>query len=112
MSKQEIQTDGLREKYADKLYTIGVNIEIDDSTTERKEYLFKKPSTFSYDRYIKTMSNSATKASKDFVLDNVVDEQCDQLRADLEEYPAMAVTFSDKLFAMLGLGKDVDVKKF
>ena len=40
-------------------------------------FLFKKPKAASYDRYVKTMSNSVTKASKSFAFDNIIDEQRD-----------------------------------
>ena len=40
-----------------------------------------------------------------------VPEQLDALTADIEEYPAIAMSLTDKLFALLGLSKDISVKK-
>lgn len=46
----------------------------------------------SYDRYVKTMSNSVTKASKSFAFDNIIDEQRDMLKETVEEYPAITIS--------------------
>ncbi len=105
-----IDFDALREKYP-KAYKVEYVFDTDDETTEKREYIFKKPSTASYDRFVKTTANSPTKASRAFVLDNIIPEQLDALIADFEEYPAMPLGLVDKLFALLGLGKDVSVKK-
>ena len=94
-----------------KVYRITIPVTEDDETEVEYTYLFKRPGTQSYDRYVKTMSNSATKASKAFVLDNIVDELRDKLKADLEEYPAMAINISGKLLSVLGLADSVSVKK-
>lgn len=109
--KSNVNLDELKGRYGDKLYTVNIDIEVDDSTTDHKSYIFKRPSTPSYDRFIKGMSTSSSKSAKAFALDNVIDEQREQLTADLEEYPAMSVTITDKLTSMLGLAKDTSVKK-
>lgn len=104
----------LEEKYKGmdiKVYRITIPVTEDDDTETEYTYLFKRPGTQSYDRYVKTMSNSATKASKAFVKDNIVEELKDKLAADLEEYPAMAINISGKLLAMLGLADSIYVKK-
>lgn len=105
-----VDIDALREKYP-KAYKVEYTFDIDDETTETREYVFKKPSTASYDRFVKTTANSPTKASRAFVLDNIISEQLAAITADFEEYPAMPLGLVDKLFALLGLGKDVSVKK-
>lgn len=94
-----------------KVYKITIPVTEDDETEIEYTYLFKRPGTQSYDRYVKTMSNSATKASKAFVLDNIVDELRDKLKTDLEEYPAMAINISGKLLGVLGLADGVSIKK-
>ncbi|BFH11088.1 hypothetical protein J6TS7_02880 [Paenibacillus dendritiformis] len=93
-----------------KVYRVSATIEQDDSSTLEIEYYFRKPKTASYDRYVKTTSQSPTKAIRAFVLDNVVDEQAKQLEAHLEEYPAFALSIGEKLLTMLGLSKDVNLK--
>lgn len=105
-----LNIEEIKAKYG-KIYEIAISIEVDDLTTESKTYIFKKPTMISYDRYIKSMSNSVTKASKAFCVDNIIDEYVTQFEADVEEYPAIVMTLIDKLFSMLGLSKDVGVKK-
>lgn len=97
--------------YGEKVYRVTVTVMDEDDAETDHTYLFTRPRTQSYDRYVQSMSKSITKASRVFTLDNVVEEQREELRADLEEYPAMAVNISGKLLAMLGLGDDVSVKK-
>ncbi|WP_390955197.1 DUF6848 family protein [Paenibacillus melissococcoides] len=57
------------------MYRLLATIEQDDSSNLEIEYYFRKPKTASYDRYVKTASQSPTKALRAFVMDNVVDEQ-------------------------------------
>lgn len=42
---------------------------------------------------------------------NIIDEQRDELKDTLEEYPAMAISLADKLLRMLGLADTTSVKK-
>lgn len=92
------------------LYKVTVGFETAEDTRTEKEYQFTQPSVSSYDRYVKNLSKSPTKASRAFVIDNVVEEQKEKLLADLELYPAMAITISDKLLSMLGLGDATLIK--
>lgn len=104
----------VREKYQSegkKLYTIKADLSEDDDTEIHTEFLFQRPSSGSYDRYIKTMSASMSKSSKAFVLDNIIEEQRGELRKTLEDYPALAISVANKLLAMLGLADSVSVKK-
>ena len=73
-------------------------------------FCFKKPPVSSYDRYVKTTSQSPTKALKAFVMDNIVEEQEAEIAAALEEYPALALNIGEKLLSMLGLSKDINLK--
>ena len=104
----------LRKKYKEidgKIYEIVTSIQEDDENETEFDFIFRKPGTPSYDRYVKTSGTSGTKALKTFVLDNICDEQRDELKDILEEYPAMAISFGEKLLNMLGLSKDTTVKK-
>lgn len=104
----------LKKKYAgegQKVYCITNTVAVDDDTEEEFIFLFRKPKPASYDRYVKTISNSVSKASKTFAFDNIVDEQRDELKDTLEEYPAMAISLADKLLRMLGLADTTSVKK-
>lgn len=104
----------LKKKYSgngEKVYTINTSVMIDDDMEEEFTFLFKKPKTASYDRYVKMLSNSATKASRTFSMDNIIPEQREELTDTLDEYPAMSISLSDKLLRMLGLADSTSVKK-
>lgn len=109
ITKGKDNLETYKDKYG-KLYSVNVTIEPDDSTTVELEYLFLKPATASYDRYVKSTSQSPTKALKAFVMDNVIEEQATKLETDLEEYPALALSVGEKLLHMLGLSKDINLK--
>lgn len=111
MAETNLTEQELREKYG-KLYTVAIDIEVDDSTTEHREYLFKKPTAVSFDRFVKRVSTSSYKAAEDFVKDSVIDEQMESLETDIDDFPAIVLTINEKLTNMLGLAKDVSVKKF
>lgn len=103
-----------KEKYQEKgvkLYEITADLEEDDDTEVNVAFLLKRPSMGSYDRYIKTVSTSMSKASRAFVMDNIIEEQRELLKETLEEYPALAISISGKLLSMLGLADSVAVKK-
>lgn len=105
----------LMEKYKrgewGKIYYVNITVQVDDDTEEHFVFLFRKPKPASYDRYIKTMSNSVTKASNSFVFDNIIEEQKELLRETVEEYPAMTISLAEKLLRLLGLADSTSVKK-
>lgn len=106
--------EALKKKYgaqANRVYAVTTTVQVDDDTEEEFAFLFRKPKPASYDRYVKTISNSVTKASKSFVFDNIVDEQRDELKQVEEEYPAIMISLADKLLRMLGLADTTSVKK-
>lgn len=103
--------EALRAKYG-KVYSLGMTISEDDETEVELSYHFKRPSVASYDRYVKTLSQiGASKASKRFMLDAVVDEEVEKLTADVEQYPGMAIAIGSKLTDILGLTNAVNLKK-
>ena len=93
------KAEELKAKYG-KVYRVGATIDVDDETEKTVEYFFKKPSTGSYDRYVKTTAQGATKALKTFLFDNVTEESKAALEADLEEYPALALSIGEKLLGI------------
>lgn len=105
-----LSIDELKAKYG-KIYRVQSTISPDDETTVDLEYVFKKPNVASYDRYVKTASNGMTKALQTFLYDNIIDEYRDKLTSDLDEYPALTMTIGEKLLEMLGLSKNVNLKK-
>ncbi|MPM96234.1 hypothetical protein SDC9_143392 [bioreactor metagenome] len=101
----------LRQKYG-KIYRVSITVPIDDEETQEFTYHFKRPSVPSYDRYVKSAAKAGiTKASKVFMLDNVVDEEKDKLTSDMEENPGVAITIGNKLTEILGLTDSVNLKK-
>lgn len=110
---QKATIDELKKKYAEsgKMYVITTTLGIDDETEKEFTFIFNKPKTQSYDRYIKTASTSNSKALRVFILDNIVSEQKESLREHLEEYPAAALSIGEKLLEMLGLSKEISLKK-
>ena len=106
--------ESLKEKYSgtdERIYTVITTVQVDDETEEEFTFLFRKPKPASYDRYVKTISNSVTKASKSFAFDNIIDEQREELKKTVEEYPAITISLADKLLRMLGLADTTSVKK-
>ena len=101
IGKEKDLVETYKDKYG-KVYRVKATLEPDDSTTVELDYFFKKPATASYDRYVKSTSQSPTKALKAFVLDNIVEEQAQKLEADLEEYPALTLSVGEKLLNILG----------
>ncbi len=84
----------------------------DDENEVELVYRFKRPSVASYDRYVKTLAQiGASKASKRFMLDAVVEEDEARLTADAEIYPGVAIAIGSKLTDILGLTNAVNLKK-
>lgn len=100
----------LKEKYG-RIYRITSELVEDDDSSREIEYIFMKPKTASYDRYVKTASKGMTKALQAFLFDNVIPEQSEQLAKDVEEYPALTLGIGQKLLAVLGLSDNVNLMK-
>ena len=101
----------LKARYG-KVYRIGMTVFEDDDSEIELVYRFKRPSIASYDRYVKTLSQlGASKASKRFMLDAVVEEDEARLTADAETYPGVAIAVGGKLTDILGLTSAVNLKK-
>jgi hypothetical protein len=112
--KVATKLEELREAYKStgkKVYEVTITIEEDDESKKELGFIFRKPNTASYDRYMKMASASSTKAIRTFIQDNIVPEQEEELRDVVEEYPASAISIGEKLLYMLGLSKATSVKK-
>lgn len=84
-----METKELREQLKgtdEKYYEVTVTLQVDDETEEDKTYFFRKPKTPSYDRYLKTVQTSNSKALTAFCLDNIHPDQRETLEADFKEY--------------------------
>lgn len=100
----------LKEEHG-KIYQLKLTLTPDDDTELEVEYIFKKPTVASYDRYVKGASNGMTKALKTFMFDNIIPEHAEKLEKDLEEYPALTLSAGEKLLSMLGLSKNANLMK-
>lgn len=107
---KKAEIEKLKAKYG-RIYQLDLTLNPDDDTEIDITYIFKKPTTASYDRYVKTASNGMTKALKTFMFDNIIPEHRDRLEADLEEYPALTLSAGEKLLSMLGLSKSANLMK-
>ena len=71
-NKQEFtepELESLRRKYKaqdGRIYEVTTTIQEDDEEEKTFTFLFRKPGTASYERYVKLSSNSAVKALKTF----------------------------------------------
>lgn len=109
-TKDTLVINKLKEQYG-KIYQLNMTLNPDDDTEIEKSYIFKRPSTASYDRYVKGAANGMTKALKTFMFDNIIPEHQAALENDLEEYPALTLSAGEKLLAMLGLSKSANLMK-
>ena len=92
-------------------FIVTTNLSQEDDMDEDHSFLFNEPKAASYDRYVKTASQSSTRAMRTFVLDNICDEQRKELESMLVDYPAMGISLGEKLLYMLGLSKNTRVRK-
>ena len=106
-----VSDEELKAKYGN-IYRIGITVSEDDENEKELAYRFKRPSVASYDRYVRTLAQvGASKASKRFMLDAVVEEDEARLTADVENFPGVAIAIGGKLTDILGLTNAVNLKK-
>lgn len=106
IDSEKLKTE-LKSKYG-KIYEITIENEEIDRTFV---FYFKNPTAMSYNRLIKNISKRALSSMTDFTLDNIVPEVSEQYKDVLKEYPAVAMSFGEKLMSLLGISSDVTVKK-
>ncbi len=101
----------LKRKYGE-IYQIDVVVGGDDETEgENLRYIFKKPNTASFNRYLKTASKNMSVSTTAFVMDNIIDEQNDEFTKQTESYPGLALNIGTKLLNALGLGDNINFKR-
>lgn len=106
-----VSDEELKAKYGN-IYRIGMTVSEDDENEIELFYRFRRPSVASYDRYVRTLAQvGASKASKRFMLDAVVEEDEARLTADVENFPGVAIAIGGKLTDILGLTNAVNLKK-
>lgn len=97
----------LKAKYP-KVYRVDVELE---EVEKEFVFYFKKPSTLSFNRVLKTLSKKSLEAMKAFTLECLVDEQRSEYEATIEEYPALPMPTGQKLLGILGVTDNVTLKK-
>lgn len=105
----KIDEAALKAKYG-KVYRIGLTFQPDDETELERVYYFKKPTTASYDRYLKTASNGMTRATRAFIEDSILEECKEQFEADVVKFPALPMNLAEKLLELLGFTKNTNLK--
>lgn len=101
----------VKNKYGE-VYEIATTVDEDDENEGRKlTYYFRRPSTASFNRYLKTAGKNMAASTTAFVLDNIVDEQLDAFKRECEKYPGLALGLGQKLLSAIGLGDNVNFRK-
>ncbi|PHS34898.1 MAG: hypothetical protein COA82_06620 [Alkaliphilus sp.] len=108
--EKSLKVEELKKKYG-KLYEIKTEIEPrGEYETVAMLFYFKKPKTSSFNRYIRDMSKDSIRAMNNFVRDNIIEEQLEEIESQLEKYPALGLGVGEKLLSMLGLPKTTNFK--
>lgn len=101
----------VKQKYGE-IYEISVLVDEDDENEGRRLiYYFKRPSTASFNRYLKTAGKNMAASTTNFVIDNIVEEQLEPFKAESEKYPGLALNLGQKLLSAIGLGDNVNFRK-
>ncbi len=103
--------NAVKAKYGE-VYEIGTVVDDDDENEGRKlSYYFRKPTTASFNRYLKTAGKNMATSTTTFVMDNIVDEQRDNFVTECAKYPGLALGIGTKLLSAIGLGDNVNFRK-
>lgn len=101
----------LKNKYGN-IYQIDVIVGDDDvHDGDKFRFIFKKPNTASFNRYLKTASKNMATSTVDFVMDNIIDEQRTELEKQTDIYPGLALNIGQKLLNALGMGDNINFRK-
>lgn len=104
---QEQREATLKEKYG-KVYRVDVELE---ELEKDFTFYFKKPSTPSFNRVLKTMSKKTLQTMKDFTMDNIVEEDKETYTGVMSDYPGLPMSVGQKLLSLLGVSDSVSIKK-
>lgn len=99
----------LKNKYG-KVYEITTTVVDEQGEDVEKTIIFKKPSAFAYDRFIKEASNKPGQAFKNLAISSVTDECKEELNKLSEEYPAVTTPFAKELLKLLGISDSTNLK--
>ena len=106
-----LSENGYKSKYG-QVWQIDITLDQDDDNEGRVlKFMFKKPSTASFNRYMKTASKNMATSTEVFVMDKIVDEQKEKLTKECESYPGLALNIGQKLLGVIGLGDNINFRK-
>ena len=101
----------VKKKYGE-IYEISVVVDEDDENDGRRlVYYFKRPTTASFNRYLKTAGKNMAPSTTNFVIDNIIEEQMIPFKEECEKYPGLALNLGQKLLSAIGLGDNVNFRK-
>lgn len=94
----------LEEKYG-RVLTIEVTVPCLETFIDKDiEYRFKIPTAADQDRLLTEMAKNRMKALTNLTMSAVITEDKEKLKADIQTYPGLPVTISEKLMKLLGFG--------
>lgn len=103
--------NAVKGKYGE-VYEIGTVVDDDDENEGRKlTFYFRKPTTASFNRYLKTAGKNMATSTTTFVMDNIVEEQRENFVQECDKYPGLALGIGTKLLSAIGLGDNVNFRK-
>lgn len=74
-------------------------------------FIFKRPTTASFNRYLKTANKNMASATELFVKDNLIEEHVTMFQEYCKTYPGLALGIGQKLLEAIGLGDNINFKK-
>ncbi|SKC68261.1 DUF6848 family protein [Maledivibacter halophilus] len=107
MDKNRI--DELKAKHG-KIYLITTTVVDEDGEDKEVEFIFKKPSVLTYNRFIKDASKKPAQAFKNLVISGIIDEDRERLEKILEEFPAAASSIAKEYLRLMGLSDITNLK--
>lgn len=103
--------ESIKSKYGE-VYQIDIKVDEDDTNEGRAlRFYFKRPTTASFNRYLKTASKNMATSTATFTIDNIIDEQKDTFETESEKYPGLALGVGTKLLSALGLSDSINFQK-
>ena len=106
-----LSENGYKSKYG-QVWQIDITLDQDDDNEGRVlKFMFRKPSTASFNRYMKTASKNMATSTEVFVMDNIVDEQREKLKKECEYYNGLELKIGQKLLGVIGLGDNINFRK-
>lgn len=105
------KVETIKAKYGE-VYQIDIKVDEDDTNEGRNlRFFFKRPTTASFNRYLKTASKNMATSTATFTLDNIIDEQKTIFENETDKYPGLPLGVGTKLLSALGLSDSINFQK-